>query len=128
MFDLSRPCSKCPFTSTCPRGWLGTARAAEIVHSVLNDQTFPCHETTVHDDDGEHTPTDREKHCAGATIFLEKQERPNQMMRICERLGSYDRRKLDMDAPVFESAEEMIEHHRPCRSPRTRRQQRGRRA
>lgn len=39
-------------------------------------------------------------HCAGALIFLEKRNRPNQMMRIAERTGSYDRRTLDMKAPV----------------------------
>ena len=28
------------------------------------------------------------------------------MMRICERLGLYDRTKLDMDSPVFGSIAE----------------------
>lgn len=39
-------------------------------------------------------------HCAGALIFLEKRYRPNQLMRISERLGMYDRTKLDMKAKV----------------------------
>jgi pSer/pThr/pTyr-binding forkhead associated (FHA) protein len=42
-----------------------------------------------------------EQHCAGATILLERLNRPNQMMRWMERLGGYDRTKLDMDAPVY---------------------------
>lgn len=36
-------------------------------------------------------------------------EQPNQMMRICERVGVYDRRKLDMDSPIFEDDESMLE-------------------
>lgn len=50
-----------------------------------------------------------EQHCAGAMIILERLERPNQMMRICERLGLYDRRKLKMDAPVFEDFDAFVE-------------------
>jgi len=47
-------------------------------------------------------------HCAGALILLEKLEQPSQMMRIAERLRMYDARQLDMDAPVFESFEDMV--------------------
>ena len=35
------------------------------------------------------------------------QNAPHQMMRICERLGLYDRTKLNMDAPVFGSLAEV---------------------
>jgi hypothetical protein len=33
-------------------------------------------------------------------IYLEKRQQPHQMMRIAERLGLYDYRQLDMQAPV----------------------------
>ena len=33
------------------------------------------------------------------------------MMRISERLGIYDRTQLDMDSPVYDNWEEMIEAH-----------------
>ena len=75
--------------------------------SRLKDFTlgeFPCHKSAeeVQDDDGfsEFRATEGSVHCAGALIFLEKRNRPHQMMRICERLGFYDRRKLDMTAKV----------------------------
>jgi hypothetical protein len=42
-------------------------------------------------------------------ILLEKLGRPNQWMRIGERLGLYDPRQLKMDAPVFDTFEAMIE-------------------
>jgi hypothetical protein len=44
--------------------------------------------------------------------MLEKQGLPNQMMRIAERLRYYDRSKLRMDSPVFESPAAMIAHYR----------------
>jgi len=81
---------------------------------------FCCHKTTVCDDEGKYTPGPDSQHCAGALIFLEKQDAPHQMMRICERLGIYDRRKLDMDAPVFGSLAEVRKADR-IKFPLTRR-------
>ena len=49
------------------------------------------------------------QHCSGALIVLEKLEQPNQMIRISERLGLYDRRKLNMKAPVFDDFDEFAE-------------------
>jgi len=65
---------------------------------------FGCHkacEITEDEDGGEEfTPTETTPHCAGALIYLEKRNRSHQMMRICERLGMYDRTKLNMKAAV----------------------------
>jgi hypothetical protein len=47
--------------------------------------------------------------CAGALIFAEKNGNATQMMRIAERLGMYDPRKLNMDADVFDDIDEMLE-------------------
>jgi len=33
-------------------------------------------------------------------IYLEKRDMPNQMMRIAEQLGMYDRTQLNMEADV----------------------------
>lgn len=93
------------------QGWLGEGRAEEIADALEGDLVFWCHETTEHDDDGEHIPKDTDQHCAGAVIILEKLENPNQMMRISERLGGYDMRKMDMEANVFDDFDEFIEHH-----------------
>ena len=110
-FELRRPCSQCPFRRDVP-GFLHPARAEEIADALLGDQTFACHKTVDYDeDDGEGQVTSASQHCAGASIVLEKMDRPNQMMRIAERLRFYDRRKLDMDAPVFDDLDEFIDHH-----------------
>lgn len=71
---------------------------------------FCCHKTgEVSEESGDIKPTAKSQHCAGLLIMREKMEEPHRMMRICERLGLYDRTKLDMDAPVFESWDEVEE-------------------
>lgn len=114
-FDLNKPCDSCPF---CPGRFFGLKkeRIIEIVNALESGGTFACHKTVDYDDeDGDGRPGTG-SFCAGALVMLEKAQDSemaplNQYLRICERLGSYDHRKLDMDAPVFDSFEEMIEAH-----------------
>jgi hypothetical protein len=63
---------------------------------------FPCHKACkVDEEQSAYVPrNDKTPHCAGALIFLEKRGKPHQMMRICERIGMYDRSKLNMGADV----------------------------
>lgn len=108
--NLTKPCDNCPFrTDVDP--FLTSERVEEICHGLIESQsTFACHKTTEFDEDaGGHINSEDEEHCAGALIMLEKLDRPNQMMRWMERLGQYDRTKLDMESPVFDCADEMIE-------------------
>ena len=110
-FTLVRPCAECPFRNDRP-GYLTIDRAEEIADALTTRQgTFSCHKTNVEDDYGEMIETEESQHCAGAMIMLEKMEQPNQMMRICERIGLYDMRKLDMDSPVVDDVEEFVEIH-----------------
>lgn len=111
-FDLVRPCKDCPFRSDV-RAYLSKRRVREIIDAITRQQgTFSCHKTNEFGEDengnSRTIETSKTQHCAGALIMLERLERPNQMMRISERLGFYDRTKLDMDAPVFNSPKEMI--------------------
>jgi hypothetical protein len=105
-FKMIKPCVHCPFRKDI-RAYLTKSRVREIERSLVR-ATFPCHETTTHNDDGEYVRTGDETHCAGALILLEKLERPSQMMRIAERLRLYDRRRLVMKSPVFQSFKAMI--------------------
>lgn len=111
-FDLVAPCAQCPFRSD-RAPFITADRAEEICESITADQApFPCHKTvTYSDDDGERIRSRDEQHCAGASIMLERMERPNQHMRVAERLGLYDRHKLKMKSPVFSTPREMIAHH-----------------
>ena len=102
-FNLKKPCKDCPFKTDTLEGWLGEERAEEISNDLIYNQgTFACHKTLQ---------AAKQEHCAGALILLEKLDRPNQMMRIAERLGYYDRSKLDMFANVFDDQDDFIERH-----------------
>lgn len=74
---------------------------------------FPCHKTTAETDDGDRHSVRSSRHCAGALIFAEKNGNATQMMRIAERLGMYDAKKLMADREhvdlIFNSVREMIQ-------------------
>jgi hypothetical protein len=108
-FDLTAPCDSCPFrTDKLFRG-LGIARKQEIADALTRrQQTFACHKTIDYSGD-ESRYNDNTQHCAGAMILLEKLGRPNQMMRWMERIGYYDRHRLNMEAPVVDSFKEWFE-------------------
>lgn len=100
-YTMTMPCSQCPFLNTpnMRRGFT-LQKLNEFARGA-----FPCHQTAdlIEDDEGESsgfTANENSQHCAGALIFNEKRNQPNQMMRICERIGMYDRTKLDMTANV----------------------------
>lgn len=109
-FELKRPCKHCPFRSDRDP-FLQYERAAEIRDTLLSDGTFSCHETNEFTEDGDALETRESQHCAGALIALEHMEKPNQLMRTAERLGFYDRSKLDMAAPVFKDLNDWVEEH-----------------
>ncbi len=106
-YKLVSPCANCPFR-TDVRPYLTRDRVREIARSLVRSE-FPCHKTVTYDEDGEPVPSRSQSHCAGALILLEKLGQPSQMMRIAERLGMYDARKLDMSAAVFDSFEDMVQ-------------------
>lgn len=92
-YTMTEPCDACPFLRTS-----GFTFASLMRHA---SGQFPCHKTCkVDEDTGNFEPGPKSLHCAGALIFLEKRNEPHQMMRIAERLGFYDRTKLNMEANV----------------------------
>lgn len=96
-YTMTTPCDACPFLKSMAHGF-SMRRLEEFAGGE-----FPCHKTAKLDDsdlDSGYEATEDSLHCAGALIFNEKREQPHQMMRICERLGFYDMRKLNMEAPV----------------------------
>lgn len=118
-YTLTSPCANCPFRKT-KAGMITPGRAFEISDMMLDRQggQFPCHKTVdysaVEDVEEDAQVTEKTQHCAGALIFAEKiGKHGTQMMRIMERLGMYDAKKLMADpevvALVYDSREEMIE-------------------
>ena len=110
-FDLTTPCSECPFRADI-RPFLSLARANEIVGQVVRgDKTFACHKTTGVAD-GRRVLVKNHQSCAGAMILVRREGWRNQMYQIAERLGLLDPRGLNMAAPVYSSAKNMIGAHR----------------
>lgn len=90
------PCKQCPFLESMKHGF-----TMQRLKDFASGE-FPCHKTADLDEDGDggFVATETSVHCAGALIFNEKRNTPHQMMRIAERLGMYDRTKLNMKAPI----------------------------
>ncbi len=104
-YDMTTPCDACPFLKKMAYGPKNRGGFQEDRLEEFASTEFHCHKTGQVDEgdpdsSGDFIPTPDSQHCAGALIYLEKRERPHQMMRICERLGKYDRRKLNMKAKV----------------------------
>ena len=92
-YKMTKPCVECPFLK-------GSGFTVKQLKEHASGQ-FACHKACKVNDDGEfEARNEKTPHCAGALIFLEQAGRPHQMMRIAERLGMYDRTKLDMSANV----------------------------
>jgi hypothetical protein len=122
-YNLRKPCAKCPFRNDI-RPFIHPERARDILEGGAS---FTCHKTIDYDDNPPYDDNgdlilgrceDGEQHCAGVLIILEKENSPHQMMRIAERLGMYDRTKLDMTAPVYDSIEECVEAHENPKEPK----------
>ncbi len=97
IYSMTKPCDQCPFLKKNSKSY-GLRRLRELASG-----SFPCHKTAECYEDNEVSEfraTTKSLHCAGALIFCEKRNAPNQMMRIAERLGMYDRTKLDMSSVV----------------------------
>lgn len=98
-YTLQQPCDECPFLKGSGFTYKRLLEFAE--------GEFPCHKLCRVNEQDNFVPLNKNTpHCAGALIFNELRETPHQMMRICERLGCYDRTKLKMDAPVVRSAKD----------------------
>lgn len=94
-YSQTTPCKECPFLNSMKRGFT-IKRLSEFASNE-----FPCHKSaTLDDENSEYVANNKSVHCAGALIFNEKRNKPNQMMRIAERLGIYDYTKLDMKADI----------------------------
>ena len=95
-FDLKQPCKDCPFIKgSSTNRTLAEGRLNDIIDTIRHDKTFTCHKTLE-------LPSSEQQHCAGALVFLEREKCPNQMMRIAERFGMYDRHALKMDVDLID--------------------------
>ncbi len=115
-YSMRTPCANCPFRTDI-KPYLNKDRAREIATALASGGEFPCHKTTVPDEDGDlQDDPCKSRHCAGALIMMEKAGASNQAMRFAERVGLYDASKLNMEAPVFDHPTRWIDAQ-PSRGP-----------
>ncbi|WP_144472957.1 hypothetical protein [Bacillus pumilus] len=94
-FDIKKPCVDCPFLEDSRTfKTLSKNRLKGIIKDIRDDSSFTCHKTLE-------LPSAEQQHCGGALIFLEREESPNQIMRIAERIGLYDHHSIDMNCEVI---------------------------
>lgn len=99
MFKLKMTCKDCPFLcGSTTNTTLADERIEEIKEALLQDHSFSCHKTV----DYENGSKEKEQHCAGAMIWLYKQGRPNQIMRIAERIGRLNREELKCTGKIID--------------------------
>jgi len=79
MYRIIKMCSNCPFRNDEHAILLADGRLDSIKTSLLNGENFTCHKTVYSEDPN--------KMCAGAYEFLVKEDRPNQIMQLADRLG-----------------------------------------
>jgi len=92
-YTMTSPCDQCPFLKSMSHGFT-MRRLREFAQGE-----FPCHKSADETDEGFIANKDS-VHCAGALIFNEKRNQSHQMMRISERFGDYDMRRLNMEASI----------------------------
>ncbi len=84
-------------------------RLAEIVQAPA----FQCHKTV--DYDHYHDPArragDRPQQCAGLMAVLARDDRPNQIMQVAERLGALELEQLDPRGEAYASIAEALRAH-----------------
>lgn len=108
MFKLTRPCADCPFR----KGYGETfgLRPARLVE-IKNAPAFQCHKTVDYDETWRGSPGDRPQQCAGLMAVLHRENKPNQMMQVAERLEHFDPSKLDPDHEAYETWADVEKAH-----------------
>lgn len=89
MFGLKRPCNNCPFKKG-QGGLFGLP--PERLEGIRTAPAFQCHKTVDYDvEDDEHPGQgDRPQQCAGLMGVLTREQTPNQIMQVAERLGYFN--------------------------------------
>lgn len=112
-YTLTSPCADCPFRCDVNR-YLSPERAQGIMNESYEDSNFYCHKTVDYSgENGEGEVVSKSRVCAGFLVTMENEGRANQPTRIAERLGLYDRGRMDMDAPTYPSMRDWVRSYLP---------------
>lgn len=96
MFDLKKTCKDCPFVlGSSTNETLAPGRIPQIKRDLLQGMTFSCHKTVRKENV-------KEQHCVGAMMWLYDRGRPNQLMRIAERIGHLRTEQLSTHGEIID--------------------------
>jgi hypothetical protein len=85
-FDLTAPCSSCPFRRDVAP-YLILRRVSQILNDILTkDLGFACHKTTQAGSN-RRVLVSEHQHCAGALILIKNAGRPSRLFRLAVQLG-----------------------------------------
>ena len=115
LFDMTRPCTYCPFRNDATRLKFATEERAREIEEHAYRHGFPCHETGESVEDpftGEIgiAAKNNSQHCAGYIMMQTKENCgiPWPGMGNDEDLLLKLENQMDRDVPVFESTEEFF--------------------
>ena len=114
-FDLTQPCSACPFRKDCLPGWLGEEKATGLVSDViLGDNSFACHQTVNYEwQGGEYRNKGNEQFCAGAATLESKVNKAGNLALRFGRLAmGFRYEQLKNTELVFDTVEDFVKHHK----------------
>lgn len=67
---MKKPCGHCPYRRDI-KPFLTQSRQDQLAYHATNPyNTFPCHKTIEHDDDGEQCYSPQQKECAGFLTLM----------------------------------------------------------
>lgn len=113
MFRRTRPCANCPFRKGLGSGYmLPPERLAEI----RTASAFQCHKTVDYSGD-KPGQGDRLTQCAGLMTVLHRDDRPNQIMQVGERLGALNPADLDKHGEAYDTWAQVLAAHTKGEEP-----------
>lgn len=114
MFDLKRPCVNCPFRKG--QGSLFELHPGRL-REIRGATAFQCHKTVDYDAPRAGRAGDRPQQCAGLMAVLHREDEPNQIMQVAERLGALDPTTLDPGGEAYASWADVLVAHIEGREP-----------
>lgn len=108
MFDRKRPCANCPFRKGKGAAFL---LGKERLEGIRHQEAFQCHKTVDYSENWEGEPGDTPQQCAGLIAILHRENTPNTIMQVAQRLIGMDFSEFDPNHDAYECWEDALKDH-----------------